>query len=303
MRYVFRIAACLIPFALALSSGAFAATKSLTCGGGKTIASELAKLLPGDVLQVSGVCTENVTITSSMSDITIQGVNGATVQATAPTQTVFSVRGRGIRISNLTITGGFEGIQVLDGGFAWIEGNTVTGNTEWGIQVSGTSVARIWNNVIQNNFGGVLVNSGSFALIGASSVTDAAVSPNTIKNNTGDAGIQVTRSSAARVVANTITGNAGEGVHVLRGSQADVASNTIEGNGLAGVQASNNSTIGLGQSSGTSPFALPNSTSGVLNGGVGVACFGGGYVNGRQGTLNGTGGAANIAGCAGSLAP
>lgn len=285
----------------ALSLPAAAATRSLTCGGAKTINGELARMSPGDVLQVSGTCTENVVVPASMNDLRIQGVNGGAIQAPDATQPAVLVRGRGIRLSNLRIGGGQDGVLVLDGGFAWIDSNTISGNASWGIQVADTSTARIWNNLIEANFGGVLVNGSSFALIGAASASDANVFGNTIRNSTGDAGVHVTRSSSARVVGNTITGNVAQGVLALRGSQVDAASNVISGNGTHGIEVAHNSTLNLGQSSGTSLFALPN--SGNANGGLGVQCTGGGYATGRLGSLIGNAGSFDLTNCAGVLAP
>ena len=94
----------------ALLAPAHAAVRSLTCGGIKTITAEAAKLSPGDVLQVSGTCTENVSIPAHVTSITLQGVGGATVEAPAGAGAAFSVRGRAIRITGFTIRNAGEGV-------------------------------------------------------------------------------------------------------------------------------------------------------------------------------------------------
>lgn len=40
---------------------------------------------------------------------------------------------------------------MLDGGFAWIHGNTIEGLTGLGINLNENSTARIWSNIIRNN--------------------------------------------------------------------------------------------------------------------------------------------------------
>jgi hypothetical protein len=294
--------AALIPLSIGVGKDAIAETESLTCRPGSSITAALARLKPGDVLQVRGVCAENVDIPAYLSNITLQGLNGAIVQGVDSTQAVISIRGRAIRVTGLTFTGGFEGVLVADGAFALIEGSTIRLNAGYGIQVVGNSTARIGNNLIENNeFGGILVNSNSFAFIGALSGNDLVTSPNTIRNNAGG-GIGITRSSVGRVVGNAITGNHGPGVSVARGSQADVAANNISANLGDGIAADQNSTIAL---AGPAPlFTTPNSTDATfLNGGYGVSCVGGGFIIGPRGTLSGSAGASYVAGCSGGLSP
>jgi hypothetical protein len=283
-------------------ASAVAATKSLTCGGAKTITSEAARLAPGDVLQVSGTCIENVSIPANVQNITIVGLAGARIQAPAGSTTpVVVIRGRTVRVSGFTITGGVDGISVLEGGAASIDGSTIEANSGVGIAVLFSSTARIWNNIIQNNGDtGVLVSRGSSAMIGLTSLGTSTPSPNTIVGN-GGGGIQVSRSSHATVVANTISGNASHGVVVNRGAQADVASNTIASNGDQGIEVVANSTVNLGNTTGTALRDLPNSGSG--NAGFGLRCLGGGFFGGRIGTLTGNAGTLSTPDCAGVVSP
>lgn len=103
----------------------------------------------------------------------------------------------------------------------------------------------------------------------------------------------------ATILGNVISGNGAHGVLVTRGSAAEIASNTIAGNSLSGVTAIHNSTIRLGNPTGTDLRSTPN--SGVGNGEWGVQCNGGGHVGGRLGGLGGALGATDILGCAGGL--
>jgi len=302
MRYMNPVSVALIPLAMGTATGAMAETETLTCRPGASITAAVAKLKPGDVLQVRGVCAENVDIPPHVSDITLQGVNGAIIQGVDSTQAVISIRGRGIRVSGLTFTGGLEGVLVADTAFVLIDGNTIRVNAGYGIQVTGNSSARIGNNLIENNqFGGIFVNSNSTAWIGALNGNDRVASPNTIRNNAGG-GVGVTRSSVGRIVGNAITGNQGPGVSLARGSQADVAANNISANAGNGIEAGQNSTLVLG---GPAPlFTTPNSTDPAFpNAAFAVSCAGGGFITGRLGALLGISGASNTADCSGVLAP
>jgi parallel beta-helix repeat protein len=301
---MFFVAIFIVASATAHSVQAATKSKSTTmaCGGGVTITDSLAKLAPGDTLTVSGTCLENVYVAPEVSNITIDGQGTATIQAADASLPAIRVRGRAITIRGFVITGGNGGIELIDGAFAWIHGNVVTGNANWGIQVASGSTARIWNNTVSGNTaGGILVNRNSYAYIGVVSAGDATASPNTITGNTGDAGIAVSRSSAALIVGNTITSNFSDGVIVLRGSQADIASNTISSNGNDGIEIVHNSTVHLGNTgTGTSIYDLPNAGS---NNRYGVSCSGGGYVRGRLGALAGSTSATNVTGCSGLVDP
>jgi parallel beta-helix repeat protein len=247
------------------------------------------------------VCAENVVIPSHLADITLQGVNGAVIQAVDATQPVILIMGRGITVRGLTVTGGFHGIRASSASSVVLDGNTISGNSDAGIRVRNNSTAQILNNLIENNIGtGVAVNINSAAQIGADSACSPTASPNTIRNNTGDAGVVVQRNSSVRVIGNTITGNRGGGVRVGRGSQAEVTGNDISANAADGISAAHNSTIDISSDGNGCPN--PNSTI-APNTGYGASCTGGGFITGRLGTLLGTSGAANVVDCSGGLVP
>lgn len=290
----------LIPMAMGTATGAMAETESLTCRPGVSITAALEKLRPGDTLQVRGVCRENVVIAPHISDITLQGVNGAIVQAADATQPVISIRGRGITVSGLTITGGTDGVLAASGSYVSLDGNNINLNAGYGIRLTSSS-ALILNNLIENNVGGVFVNANSTARVGANSACEPAESPNTIRNNTGDAGVIVQRSASARIIGNTITGNRGGGVRAGRGAHAEVAANNISGNVGDGISVAHNSTVHLANDGNCT---TPNSTeSAFQNTGYGASCSSGSFITGRLGALLGTAGASNVADCSGGLAP
>jgi parallel beta-helix repeat protein len=253
---------------------------------------------PGDTILVSGTCHENVTIPEEKARLTLDGGGTATVRGPDATQNTISIRGKGITVTAFTVTGGRTGIDVVRGGTALIDRNTIedtgqSGCCANGITVGSWAAANIVNNTIQNNPGhGIQVIGNSFTFIGFATAIDTVASPNVIRNN-GLHGINVTLSSSARIAGNTISDNARNGVNVERASQATVSFNTIDHNGANGVFVTENSGVNLGSDSGDGLFDAPNVTT-ANNIGSGVACRVGGYVNGRRGTLNGNAGIKSI---------
>jgi hypothetical protein len=220
----------------------------------------------GDILIVSGTCSENITL--NKSGLTLNGggtstTTGATITG-ANTQPVILVEAHNT-IEGFTITGGSFGVAVVGGG------------------------AAIANNIIQGNSdAGILVTDNATAFIGILTVNDTTASPNTITLNGGN-GIKVIRSSSARIIGNTISANGADGILVDRVSQADIAGNAINGNSMNGVEVSENSCINLGNDK-TTIFGLPNYTY-TKNLLAGIACNVGGCVTGFEGSLNGVKGA------------
>ena len=127
---------------------------------------------------------------------------------------------------------------------------------------------------------------GSYARVGV--VIPTSAQGNLIRNNGASGGIYVSRSSGARIGANTISDNAGPGVQVDGASHAVVSANLIDGNGSHGVAVTQNSSVWLGGDLGI--LAEPNDTA-VRNHGAGISCSLNSSVVGRLATLTGTAGA------------
>jgi parallel beta-helix repeat protein len=285
-----------------------AKTFKITCSATKKIGSFVTKVKPGDVIEVSGACEENLVVPEQVHNITIDGSKaGATINGPDTTRATVLIRGQGITIKGFKITGGENGILVQRGGVATIDGNTIDCalETKRGIVVNQNSHARIVNNTIQDcTEDGIVVSESSSARIGFLSTDDTAASPNTIMGNTGE-GIVVVRSSSARIVGSTISGNGSHGVSVSRASHGDLAGNTLDSNGGSGVNINLNSAVNLGDDTDTveSIFDDPNSTTpGSENTDAGVRCRNGGAADGVLGTLNGVAAAKDFSGsCIDSL--
>ena len=280
-----------------LSISAMATEHVVNCDAGEKIQSKLNQAKPGDVINVSGTCNESVQVASEMVRISLVGQPGTIINAPKGQDGIF-IRGRDITVRGFIVTGGRDGIHLSGqgaGASAVIEKNVVRQTGRRGIHLDQKSVARIGDNIIENvPADGIDINESSNARVGYV-IFDPL--PNTIRN-VGGHGIVITAGSTARILGNTITGSKGSGILVSRNSQADVWSNTIADNSGDGIRVSEGS--GIAVSGANMPKREgENQTDGARpNGGFGVNCSIGGYVNGPIGKLVGKRGDKNIsAGC------
>jgi parallel beta-helix repeat protein len=287
------------------AKGAGPDTHRLTCGSERTIGQALKALKPGDTLQVTGTCNENVDIGPEVHGITLDGQGSATIKADSSASGV-NVRGTGITIRGFTITGGApQGIAVIDGASAVIDGNTIQFADRNGIAVFRNSSADILNNTIQDNpLAGIAIQSSSSARVGWFGPPNNRVSaPNTIQRNGGQ-GIQVYRGSSAQIFTNTIQNNGSHGVFLDRNAQAEVGACTITGNGGDGIRASRGAGLDIGTDATGATLQFDDDTNVGTNLGFGVRCMVGGFVDGRLGALSGASGGKNFSeGCIDSIVP
>lgn len=247
---------------------------------------------PGDLINVTGNCTENVDVKPDKMRVTLDGQNTATITATSAALPALQIRGKAILVRNFTVSGGSEGILVNRGSNAFIQNNVIQGN-QTGIAIIDLAFAVIIGNTIsQNSSSGILVSETSSARIGFNSADDAQPTPNTIQGNSVY-GVYILRGSSARIYGNTISSNGQGGISVFRSSSADIASNTINGNGTQwtggsggnGVAVSLHSYATLGEIGSTSWTGAAN-TSTVNNGNAGIRCTMNSTIYGRIGTTN-----------------
>jgi parallel beta-helix repeat protein len=276
---------------LVLTPVAASAQVTVDCDAGGRLQAAVDAARPGDTILVRGVCAENISVRDEAARITLDGQGSATIHGPNPRSNTILVAGRNITIRGFTITGGRNGVAVLRGGSAFIEGNTIQESSENGINVAQHSYAGIINNTIQlNPDAGIRMLDSSFARIGFRDLAEPAPRGNIIRNN-GAAGVLVQRSSGASLVGNSISGNAGPGVSVSGASHADLAGNRIDGNGSDGVTVTQNSYVQLGGGSGL--LAPANETT-VPNGGFGISASLNSSAGGHRGTLTGAQGAKNF---------
>ena len=275
--------ALLVPFFPAAS----AATLKIDCDAGDTIGGSLGKVRPGDTLLVSGTCNENLIVQQEVSRLTLDGQGRATINGGAADKThTVIVRGKRIDFRGFTVTGGRDGIHIA-GGSSNITHTVIRNVGLNGVFVDHNGFVRLMDNRIEGNRGnGVVLNENSVARIGFNILRDKA-HPNTIEGNALD-GIFVQRSSTAWIAGAVIRGNKGNGIAVDRHSQATLGGNAIDGNGGDAIAVIRASGVTLGNMDIRRDG--PNTTR-QKNGGAGVRCFMGGYVDGSVGTLDGAKGA------------
>jgi hypothetical protein len=289
-------------WAIALgSSAALANVRSVNCDKGQTIANVLKNVQPGDTIQLSGTCRENVLVSSptgQFNGITLDGQGTATISGPDPTLNVIELDGvSNFTFHGLTITGGNDGISINTGSSIAIDTVVVQNTGRHGIHFQrGSTMGFVVNSTVQNNPGnGIIINENSYVRVGFTAGVGASegdLGPCIVHGN-GGYGIRIQRSSSARVYVTTISNNTNNGVNIESASYAEIASDVINGNGKNGVAVSENSTLHLGDPTGTKTEDTPNTTT-VPNGQFGLSASWGSYVQGRLGTLSGTSGGSSF---------
>lgn len=274
---------------LVTASASQAATLTVDCDAGQTINAALAKVTPGDTVMVSGTCKEQVNIAPEIVRVTLDGQKKTTIihpgGKTASPHALYN-RGKEIIIKGFTVTGGLDGIHLSGPASVVIDGNVVTKNSGRGIHIDKGSIARILNTTVEDSgLIGIDITGASYAYIGVFIPRVPTLAPNTIRN-TGGPGINIERTSGAWIVGNTIANNKGSGIALHRNAQADVIANVIDGNGGDAISVSYGSGVNL--ESAPRKDGPNRTTQGQSNGGVGIRCTIGGYVEGPLGTLAGT---------------
>lgn len=285
MTYVIPGFVVLLGYSLLYSLPSEAGTISVACPG-QSLQAAVDAAQPGDIIQLSGGCSENILIRNEKQRITIVGVgflNG--INAPDHTLPAINVRGKGILIQKLVITGGRSGVHVNRGSNAVIDHNLIDTNTESGVRVDQQSFAVITNSTISNNSTGIFVDQSSSVRVGYNLDTDSSPSPNTIQNNNLD-GILVQGASDARIAGNTITSNLNAGIYISNNANAVIGGNNI-GLNLNGVVAANRGSVQLGFGEAPSFLGPPNNSNAGSNNNFGVGCTAGGSLFGDIGTLSG----------------
>jgi parallel beta-helix repeat protein len=274
-----------------------AATVSVDCDKGHTIQAALGNVKPGDTVMVSGTCNEQVSFNAELVRITLDGQKKTTIQHPgkgAPSPHTVFIKGNDIFIKGITVIGGLDGIHLAGPASAEIDGAVVMKTGRAGIHADKGSIVRILSTTVQDSGAmGIDITGTSLAYIGVRIPRIPALSPVTVRNSNGP-GIVIERTSTAWIVGNTITSNKGPGIEVHRNAHADVIANVINANGGDAIAVSFGSGINL-QSAPRKDG--PNQTA-EPNGGVGIRCSVGGFVDGPPGTLLGKQGAKAIdSGC------
>src|SRR6266849_2076342 len=178
--FLFAIVLWLVP--------AFGETATLTvdCDAKGKIQEKIDLARPGDMVLVSGTCSENVAIPSEAVRITLDGQGKTVIKAPGTTADAIFIRGKDIMVKGFTLTGGRDGIHLSGaaaGASAIIDGNTIQHTGRYGIHLDSGSVGRIANNRIENvASAGIDITENSYARIGLLIPSAPKPGPNTIRH-------------------------------------------------------------------------------------------------------------------------
>jgi hypothetical protein len=261
---------------------------TVNCNEGKTITAAISKLDPmqSNTIRVTGTCSEFVGI-FGFARLSIVGVTTASGPATIKPNFAVYIDGSHVQLSNLTIDGGYFGVDCLNFSVCNFSGNTFENATGDGVLLDNAD-ATFSGDVIQNALNSGLNLTASRARLSQLTVKGALAGP----NNPGD-GIDVLGGSAITADQLTVTGNQGAGISLIGNAhlinQFWVGPLTVSDNANGGIWVTENSSADL-----SSATVINNSGTGVVITGNSEAAFwGGGTFTGNStgdvycGPLNG----------------
>jgi parallel beta-helix repeat protein len=152
---------------------------------------------------------------------------------------------------------------------------TVNGNHEGGVTASDGSNLILVGSTISNNTGGngVNVSRTSSARIGVGGNNSAGTAdfewPNTISGNAGN-GISVYESSQAHIVGNSVSHSGSNGIAITASSSATIVGNTIGTSAVRGIVVSESSSAHIGIADGFGQTVRGNTITTSTSDGVGV---------------------------------
>ncbi|MDE3198714.1 MAG: hypothetical protein KGN84_20370 [Acidobacteriota bacterium] len=238
-------------FVIALQSPLLADRKFTDCGKGQGLNAALQHLSDGDTLMFTGVCRENVSI--STSGIVLIGQNGATIAPPKQTADALTVSGaQRVTLQNITVQNGINGLHLTGGASVTLQNITAQSNAVDGMLVEGSSSAYIaGSSAVNNGLDGLDVENTSSAIFNG----------NFLAQSNLVFGINLGTTSSATVNAATVTADQN-----TLGIQVSVTSSWFLSNPGAAVVTNNNATVGLTVVSGSHLFAFGGTISTSGNG-------------------------------------
>ena len=223
---------------LAVAGSLQASTLTVGCPSGGTYTSVQAAVnaaAPGDVIVVTGICTESVFI-GDMAFLTIQANSpgSGTIVALTDNDAIDIQRSHGIVLVNLIFSGGTgsvagAGVAAFDNAQVVINNCTIQNHVDVGVFLDLSTRVNINGSTIQGNGDGVDVSRESIAIIRRS----------TIVKNVAVGVFALDRSAVQFAQANEVAGNGDTGIFLQDLSRVVLGggpnSTTVENNVSAGV--------------------------------------------------------------------
>ncbi|MBT7973629.1 MAG: right-handed parallel beta-helix repeat-containing protein [Candidatus Marinimicrobia bacterium] len=196
---------------------------TVNCSGGESITTALQNY---NHIVISGICTENLDLdgtTLSHRLVILEGSSSSSDGITAKDTSNPAIqvsKGLVFKASKLKLSAGTNGFKANRGPTVILENLLVENNTSAGIALWMGSDAIIKDSTIQNN--------GAHGIIAGYS-SSVSIQSNTISGHSNDASILIFGSSAAFIVANTITGGKFAGIDVGGSSYAQIGYTPVSG--------------------------------------------------------------------------
>ncbi|HCB12309.1 MAG TPA: hypothetical protein DEP36_01875 [Gammaproteobacteria bacterium] len=228
----------LVTIGVFLHYSAFSAQVDIDCDNLPQPLQQIIDDVPEDsIIKFYGTCHEPIKIKKDR--LSILGMFGAKFVLSPNNYCGIAISGRQIEINRITIFGGESGIVVYRSGSLNISDSRILNPNSIGVEVTGSSYARITQTEIVNSHrNGIVVRLSSSADIHA----------NTINRNKGYA--IVIDNSSADIDGNIISENYRYGIYLrdcskirLGGDNASGEGNIFYGNLIGGIRCESNSTI------------------------------------------------------------
>jgi hypothetical protein len=182
-----------------------------------------------NTLTVSGSCHENVVI-QGFDRLTLIATPGTSINdASGGTAFVLDIRdSQRVTVQNFIVNGGAEGVVCESFSLCRLNGNTVQGSSDSGVEVL-HSRASLRDDIIQNNAGPGL------SILQSADVTASGI---TLQGNQGEAGADVRAHSTLTASNTTARNNTFDGMFAIDNSTIILFGGTITNNGENGITVS-----------------------------------------------------------------
>ena len=259
-------------------------THAVDCESGETITTKMAQAQPGDTIEITGTCNENVVV--DRDGITLDGGGTAMIDAAGFDKSAIAVIGhQNVTIKGFTVQNGLMGIHVAQGAAVWLEAVTaqnarskdghVSGH---GIFVADASNAILTGAIVANSNGGSGIQVWGSSKVGVAGnlfIEGSRMPPASLQaNDNGSNGIEVVLGSSFFAFdpdggTSIQLNNNSIGLGVVSGSAAligDGAALTASGNTSLGVKVIENSTLVF------NAWGANGVTGTFRNNGTGIQC-------------------------------
>ena len=231
---------------------------TVDCAAGEKVGQALTEAVASNArltITIKGTCTEAVTV--ARDNVVLQGAaSGDGLVAPAANQLVLGLAGRRIFLSQLTLTGGSQGLVAFNGTQFGADSLHVTGAANAGIVVGGNAVGNISSSTVENT-DEPLNASGGFVDFSGGTIRDnaggvnarnggAVVLFNSVVEDSGFHALTAYRGGSIELHDSIVRNSGCFGAFAFGGSVVVQGSGSlIEGSGCSGLEASDGGSVEL----------------------------------------------------------